>query len=143
MLSCDSINITQVKPEPGKAAAWQAIFVSETLAQKRPYTFSVYEASVTLREGIFPETAGSWSNDNREFLLAAAKIDTDQAWEIALKHGEEYSSKNPDMPISYTLELGRNINDPMWRVIWGQSATTSSFSVVVDASTGLYVETLH
>ena len=138
-----SIGITEVKPQPGKAAAWQVVFASETLGQKRAYTFSVYDASVTLRSGIFPDAPNAWSNDNRAFLLAAAKIDTDQAWETALQHGEEYAKKNPDMPISYTLELGRNINDPMWRVIWGESATSSAFSVLIDASTGLYLETLH
>lgn len=143
VLRLTSINLTQVTPQPGKAAAWQVIFASESLAQKRAYTFSVFDASVTLRQGIFPDSPSPWSNDNRAFLLAAAKIDTDQAWETALKHGEDYNRKNPGMQINYTLELGRNINDPVWRVIWGESATSSALSVVVDASTGLYLETLH
>ena len=143
VLRYSSIDITQVKRLPGKAAAWQVIFASETLAQKRAYTFSVYEASVTLREGMFPDAPGGWQNDNRAFLIAGAKVDTDEAWQTALKHGEDYAKKNPDMPISYTLELGRNINDPLWRVIWGDSATSSTFSILIDASTGQYIETLH
>jgi hypothetical protein len=142
ILRYSSIDISQVPREPGKAAAWQVIFASETLGQKRAYTFSVYEASVTLREGMFPESPSSWSADKREFLIAAAKIDTDEAWQTALKHGEAYSRKNPDMPISYTLELGRTINDPVWRVIWGESASSSAFSILIDASTGAYLETL-
>ena len=95
VLRLTSINLTQVTPQPGKAAAWQVIFASESLAQKRAYTFSVFDASVTLRQGIFPDSPSPWSNDNRAFLLAAAKIDTDQAWETALKHGEDYTARIP------------------------------------------------
>jgi hypothetical protein len=142
ILSYASIDISQVKPQPGKAPAWQVVFASETLGLKRAYTFSVYDASVTLRQGMFPDAPGGWTNDNRSFPIAAAKTDTDQAWETALKHGEEYNRKNPGMPISYTLEMGRNINDPVWRVIWGEDATSSAFSIVVDASTGAYLGTL-
>jgi hypothetical protein len=142
VLSCVSIGLSQVKAQPGKAAAWQVVFASETRSMKRAYTFSVYDASVTLRQGIFPDAPGGWSNDNRAFLIAAVKTDTDQAWETALKHGEEYNRKNPQLPISYTLEMDRKVSDPVWRVIWGESATSSAFSVQVDASTGEYLRTL-
>src|SRR5690348_15837989 len=84
VLSCVSINISQVKPQRGKAGAWQAVFASESKSMKLAYTFSVYEVSVTLREGIFPEAPCAWSNDNRAFLIAAVKTDTDQAWQTAL-----------------------------------------------------------
>jgi hypothetical protein len=143
ILECVSIGISQVKAQPGKAAAWQVVFASESKAMKRAYTFSVYEASVTLRQGIYPEAPGGWSNDNRAFPVAAVKTDTDQAWETALKHGGEYNRKNPNVPISYTLEMGRNVHDPVWRVIWGESATSSAFSVLIDASTGDFLRTLY
>jgi len=138
-----SISIPQVKATPGKAAAWQVIFASESLGRKRAYTFSTAEVSATMHAGISPDAPSAWSSDNRAFLLAAAKVDTDVVWETALKHAADYAKKNPDMPISYTLEMGRNINDPVWRVIWGESAASSGFSVLVDASTGAYLDTLH
>jgi hypothetical protein len=34
-------------------------------------------------------------------------------------------------------------NDPVWRVIWGESAGESSFSVLVDASTGDFIQIVH
>jgi hypothetical protein len=37
----------------------------------------------------------------------------------------------------------KKYQDPVWRIIWGESAGTSDFSVYVDASTGDYLETLH
>lgn len=142
VLHVSSIDIAQVKPLPGKVAAWQAVFASESLGQKRAYVNSSFDASATLRKGIFPEAPSPWSDDKRAFPIAAAKIDTDQAWETALQHGADYAKKNPAMQISYFLEMGRNINDPVWRVIWGESPTSSTFSVLIDASTGLYLNTL-
>jgi hypothetical protein len=120
-----SINIAEVQRQPGKTAAWQVVFVSQALRKSRVYTFSVYEASATLHQGLFPDAPQDWSGNGKPFLIEAAKIDTDAAWETALKHGADYNKKNP------------------WRVIWGQSAGESSFSVLVDASTGEFVRILH
>ena len=138
-----SINMDQVKSQPGKAPAWQVTFASESLGQKRAYTYSVVDASTSLREGTFPDSPGAWSNDNRAFLIAAVRTDTDKAWETALKHGADYAKKYPDMPISYVLEMGRQISEPMWRVIWGESVTSSALSILIDANAGGYLETLH
>ena len=143
ILRLSSIDIDKVKSTPGKAPAWQVTFASEALAQKRAYTYSVVDASTTLREGIFPDSPGAWSNDNRAFLIAGVRADTDKAWETALKHGADYAKKYPDMPISYVLELGRQVSTPMWRVIWGESVTSSALSILVDANSGDYLETLH
>jgi hypothetical protein len=142
ILSYSSINIREVPHQPGKAAAWQVVFVSPSLSQSRTITFSVYEASVTLHQGIFPDAPQRWSGGGKPFLLEMAKADTDVVWETALKHGADYNSKNPDIPITYTLGMDRG-TDPVWRVMWGQSAGESSFSVLVDASTGEFVRILH
>ncbi len=83
-----------------------------------------------------------WSGDGKPFLLETAKVDTDVVWQTALKHGADYNDKNPKTPITYTLGMERGA-DPMWRVIWGESAGESSFSVLVDASTGNFAAILH
>jgi hypothetical protein len=142
ILRYSSINIPEVQREPGKAAAWQVVFVSQALAKSRTYTISVYEASATLHKGIFPEAPQAWLGNGKPFLIETAKVDTDKAWEMALKHGEDYNSKNPKTPISYTLGMDSG-NDPVWRIIWGQSAGESSFSVLVDASTGNFMRIVH
>jgi len=142
ILRYSSINIPEVQREPGKAAAWQVVFVSPALRMSRTYTMSVYESSATLHQGIFPDAPQAWSGNGKPFLIEAAKVDTDKAWETALKHGEDYNSKNPKTPISYTLGLDKG-NDPLWRIIWGQSAGESSFSVLVNASTGDFMRIVH
>ena len=106
-----SINIAEVERQPGKAAAWQVVFVSQALRKSRVYTFSVYEASATLHQGLFPDAPQDWAGGGKPFLIEAAKIDTDAAWETALKHGSDYNSKNPKTPISYTLSMDTG-NDP-------------------------------
>jgi hypothetical protein len=142
ILHYSSIDIREVPAQPGKAAAWQVVFASQALAQSRTITFSVYEASVTLHQGIFSDAPQPWSGGGKPFVLEAAKFDTDVVWQTALKHGADYNSKNPKTPITYTLAIERG-PDPMWRVIWGESAGESSFSVLVDASTGDFVQILH
>lgn len=142
ILRYSSINIPEVQRQPGKAAAWQVVFVSPALAKSRTYTISVYEASATLHQGIFPDAPQAWSGTGKPFMMDAVKVDTDQAWETALKHAEDYNAKNPNLPISWTLGMDRGA-DPVWRVIWGQSAGESSFSVLIDASTGAFVAILH
>jgi hypothetical protein len=142
ILRYSSINISEVPHQDGKAAAWQVVFVSQALAKSRTYTFSAYEASATLHKGIFPEAPQDWPGSGKPFLLETLKVDTDKAWETALSHGKDYNSKNPNTPISYTLGMDRG-TDPVWRVIWGESAGESSFSVLVDASTGDFVQIVH
>jgi hypothetical protein len=143
ILHISSINVAQVKPQPGKCGAWQVMFASEAKGQKRAFTTSVFDVSVTLRKGTFPDAPSQWSDDKRAMLIAALKADSDKAYQTAMEHAQDYAKKNPDMPISYYLDLDRNVNLPMWRVIWGQSVGTSTFSVLVEAASGTYIATQH
>jgi hypothetical protein len=141
-----SINVSDVPSQKGKAGVWQVTFVSPTLQQARAYTYSVAEESMTLHKGIDQSAKPeSWSAHGSEvpFTIAAAKIDSDQAYEAAMKKAQDYASKNPTMPIIFQLEQNASYNNAAWRVIWGESASSSTYSVLVDASTGAYVETLH
>jgi len=138
-----SRNVPELKAQPGKAGAWQVLFASESLGQTRSYTFSVYDESETLRQGIFSDPPGPLSSDIHSFVIGDASADSDKAWEVARSHGEKYASEHPDMPISYLLEPDSEKGGPAWRVVWGLSTATSSFSVLVDAHTGEYVRSLH
>lgn len=141
-----SILLPEVKAEPGKAAAWQALFVSASQNKARGYTYSVVESEGNLHKGVFAGLDQSWSGSSgavKPFLMAAIKVDSDQAYQTALKKGAEYDKKNPGKPITFLLEANNKFPDVTWRVIWGESAGTSSFSIYVDASTGGYLETIH
>jgi hypothetical protein len=145
VLSLHSIDMPEVKRERGKAAAWEAKFVSQQFGQARPYTYSVIEAEGNLHKGVFAGFQESWSGPRgpvTPFLIAAVKTDSDEVYQTALKKAAEYEKKNPDKPISFQLEKTDRFPNPAWRVIWGESAGTSNFSIFIDASTGAYLATM-
>ena len=145
VLELNSIDLPDVKRERGKAAAWQATFVSRQLGRKRSYTDSVVEAEGNLHQGVFAGLEESWSGPNgaaTPFLIAALKTDSDEVYETAEKKAADYEKKNPNQLISFLLEKTDQFPDPAWRVIWGESVGTSNFSIFVDASTGAYLQTM-
>lgn len=143
VLSLRSIHIDQVKDEPGKSGAWQAQFASPAQGKARAYTFAAVEVSMTMHQGVSPDSPRAWTNNGVAFLISAAKIDSDQAWKTALERSKDIAAKNPNTPISYTLQMERGFVNPEWRVIWGTSAATSSYSILVDAFTGKFTTVLH
>ncbi len=145
ILNLHSIDLPEVKKERGKAAAWQVTFVSPQLGRARSYTYSVVEAEGNLHKGVFAGQDEGWSGPRgvqKPFLIAAVKTDSDEVFETALKKAADYEKKNPDKNISFLLENTNRFPDPAWRVIWGESAGTSNFSIFVDASTGVYLQTM-
>lgn len=144
-LKLNSILLPEVKATPGKAPAWQAIFVSASQSKARSYTYSVVESEGNLHKGVFAGLDQSWSGPSgvsKPFLMAAIKVDSDEAYQTALKKGADYDKKNPGKPITFLLESNTKFPDVTWRVIWGESVGTSNFSVFVDASTGQFLEVM-
>jgi len=150
VMTMQSMHLSEVKEgAPGTAAAWGATFVSAAKSQSRSYTFSIVEGEGNLHKGAFAGPEEAWSGPkglNSPFLMAAIKVDTDAAYKTAMEtphsHAAEYDKKNPGKPITILLEKTNKHPDPAWRIIWGESAGTSDFSVLIDASTGAYLETL-
>jgi len=146
IMKMNSIPLSEVPSVPrGKAAAWQATFTSASQNQLRSYTYSIVEAPGNLHKGVFAGQPEGWTtrNLNALFLMAAVKVDTDEAFKTAVAKADDYETKNPDKPINFTLERITKFPDPVWRVIWGESVGTSNFSVYVDATTGAFQEKLH
>jgi hypothetical protein len=150
VLQLMSIRIAEFTQEvPGKAAAWQATFVSASKSHSRSYTYSIVESQGNLHKGSFAGPEEAWSGPRgvaTPFLIAAVKKDSDEAYQVALSEAKskagEYDKKNPGKPITILLEKTNKFPDPAWRIIWGESVGTSSFSVFIDASLGTYLETM-
>ena len=147
-LRMTSINLPEVKSVPGKAAAWQVLFVSPETKRARSYTYSVIEAPGNLHKGVFAGNEEGWSGSRgpaKPFVIQALKIDSDAAYQTALKKGKkaaEYVKANPDKGVVFLLEQTNKFPSLTWRVIWGESVGTSNYSVFVDAATGEYLETM-
>lgn len=140
-----SVNLAQVKAEPGKAGAWQVTFVSPSLGKSKVYTYSAVEGDGGLHEGVFGGQEENYTprTDSQPFGIAAIKVDSDAAYKTAVEHSAEYMKKNPDKPIFFLMEQTRRFPDVTWRVIWGDSVSTSDYSVFVDGTTGKYLQTMH
>ena len=130
---------------PGQAGAWEATFVSASKASSRIYTFSSIEAEGNLHEGVFAGPIESYSGRGSgvPFLIAALRTDSDDAYAVAAQRSQDYIKKHPGMPISYVLEQTNRFPQLAWRVIWGASASTSDYSVFVDATMGTFIEKAH
>lgn len=146
VLRVSSVLIGDIKPQPGKAPAWLGTFVSPTAGQSRNYTFAVADITTSVRQGIFPDPPAPFSaggQNAQAFIIAAAKKDTDEVYQTALEHAADYNTKHPGTQINYLLELNNRWPDPTWRIIWGESASNSPFSVLVDANTGKFARLLN
>jgi len=146
LLRAASLDLKEVKAEPGKAGAWEATFVSEANQRARRYTYSVIEASGSnLHEGVSGGPMDSWSpgGQAKPFLIQAFKTDSPAAYQEALGNpkAKEYSGQHPEIPVKFLIEQTSRFPDPAWRLYWGESLSTSGFSVFVDAMTGKFLQT--
>jgi hypothetical protein len=144
VITMKSIHLTDVPAVRGDAGAWEAVFYSPGKGAQRIYTYSVEESDANLHQGVFPGQEQSASGaSSKAFLIGAVKIDSDAAYKTAAAHAAEYNKKNTSQTISFELGHQDVTQNPVWRVIWGESAGTSAESVLVDATTGEYLKTLH
>jgi len=146
ILSLASSHVADVPEERGKAAAWEGVFISPTQSRSRTYTYSVIELLPNLHKGVYSmgdEPFSGSKGASRPFLIDLLKVDTDKAYETALTKAGDYEKKNPGKPITLALDFTARFPNPAWRVIWGESAGTSNFSVYIDANTGDFLEVMH
>lgn len=141
-LTIRSLNVPDVKLENGKAGAWEVVFVSESMARARTYTWSAVETE-SVHKGVFPGPQESWRlGPNQPFSPALLKVDTTEALIAAINISGPYLNKPGQRPpVSYLLnyETATRFPNPVWRVLWGGSVSSAEYTVTVDASTGKVV----
>jgi hypothetical protein len=145
VLKLDSVRVDGVPDQPGKSGGWEAVFTSEQRAASHAYTWYAIDQEPTIHKGVFGGSEQSYSgaHETTPFLIADVKIDTDAALATAKGKEEAYEKKNPGKPILFLLEKSSRFAHPAWRVIWGESVSSSGFSVYVDATTGTFLEIMH
>jgi len=137
-----SITLTDVPAEPGKAGAWEVTYVSPSQQGARIYTWSAIEASETLHKDVFAGKTQSWSASGQEkpFTANAFHIDAPAALETAMASSKAYLDKpGTKPPVNYLVEFTPRFPDPVYRVMWGETAGSAQYTVFVDAATGLVV----
>ncbi|HJX83750.1 MAG TPA: hypothetical protein VJ723_05350, partial [Candidatus Angelobacter sp.] len=67
-------------------------------------------------------------------------VDSDKAFEVAQQHGgKEMLAKKPAQQVIYLLDFDSRINQLKWHVIYGDSPGSAPLTVIVDATTGVFV----
>ncbi len=142
-LQIRSLSLDQIKPDAGKAGAWEITYASAQRASARSYTWSAVEAEGNLHQGVFGGSVDAWDptrGPQTPFAASALKIDTPAALETASAKAVEYLKKpGVKPPVNFTLELSSRFPDPAWRVFWGANPGSAEYTVFVDATTGAVV----
>lgn len=136
-----SMELTEMKAEDGKAAAWEVTYVSPAKGRSRVFTWSAVEAAGNVHKGVFGSQEESWraGGPDKPFLIQALKTDTPEALATAIEHSTVYFKNPAAKPHpKFVLEYTERYPDPAWRIYWGDSVSTAEWSVFVDAATGQY-----
>jgi hypothetical protein len=126
---------------PGQATAWEATLFSPSQGRARSYTDSIVEQLPELHKDVFGGPQQGFTGDS--FPIAAVKKDTESVYQTALARVGKAAAPYAGKPVLILLEKNSKFGDPVWRVVWGESVSTSILSVFIDASTGEYLETMH
>ena len=139
----ESIATSDGKGQDGKWAVWRAGFASATQRSAKTYTWSGSAAEGAPVRGISFGIEDSYSPTNAStqvWDMAFLKIDSDQAFAIAQKHGgDKVLEKAADTPITYMCDWNHNTNELVWHVIYGTSREGAKLTVAVNASTGEFI----
>ncbi len=141
-LRVESMPVEGITPKDGKFGAWRVTFVSQAKGKIKVFTYAVIEASASLHEGVFSVGEDRWSGPKpieQPFYVQAFQIDSDAALKTAQEKSSDYLKKNPNRPVFMQLEFTRLYPEAAWRILWGESVSTSDRSIYVSATTGLYM----
>ena len=134
---------TDANGHDGKSAVWRGGFASATRRATKSYTWSGSAADGAPERGVIPGTEDTYSASNSStqiFDMAFLKIDSDQAFDTAQKHGgDKVLEKSPDTPVFYVCDWNHNANQLVWHVTYGATRDGSKLTVAVDASTGQFI----
>jgi len=127
----------------GNWAVWRGSFASATQRSVKSYTWSGSAADGAPARGVNPGIEDSYnpSNSNTQvFDIAFLKIDSDQAFGTAQKHGgDKVLEKTPETPVIYVCDWNHNTNELVWHVIYGANREGAKLTVAVNASTGEFI----
>jgi hypothetical protein len=129
--------------QDGKWALWRSSFASPAQRSEKTYTWSGSSASGAPERGVNPGIEDSYSPTNSStqvFDMAFLKIDSDQAFATAQKHGgDKILEKAPDTPVIYVCDWNHNTSELIWHVIYGASREGAKLTVAVNASSGEFI----
>jgi hypothetical protein len=129
--------------QDGKSAIWRASFASAIQHGVKPFFWSGSNAPDAPSRGVSPGNEDTYNPSNAStqiFDVAFLKVDSDQAFAEAQKHGGgKILEKDPTTPVIYICDWNHNTNELTWHVIYGGSRETAKLTVAVNASSGAFI----
>jgi hypothetical protein len=126
----------------GKSAIWRASFASPAQHGVKPFIWSGTDASDAPSRGVSPGNEDTYNPSNAStqiFDVAFLKVDSDQAFSEAQKHGgDKLLEKDPTTPVIFICDWNHNTNELTWHVIYGGSREAAKLTVAINASTGAF-----
>jgi hypothetical protein len=127
----------------GKWAVWRTGFASPSRRSVKTYIWSGSVAPDAPSRGVSAGTEDTYNPNNASttvFDVAFLKVDSDQAFATAQKHGgDKVLEKSPDTPVNYVCDWNRNTNELTWHVIYGANRESVTLTVAVNASSGEFI----
>jgi len=127
----------------GKSTIWRVSYASAAQHGVKPFFWSGSNLADAPSRGVSPGNEDVYNPSNAStqvFDPAFLKIDTDQAFTEAQKHGgDKLLEQDATTPVLYICEWNHNTNELVWHVIYGASRETAKLTVAVNASTGLFI----
>jgi hypothetical protein len=139
----ESTPTTDGSGHDGKSALWKASFASPAQHGAKPFIWSGSNAPDAPSRGVSPGNEDVYNPGNAStqiFDVAFLKIDSDQAFTEAQKHGgDKVLEKDPSTPVIYICDWNHNTNELVWHVIYGSARDTAKLTVAINASTGEFI----
>jgi uncharacterized protein (UPF0333 family) len=127
----------------GKSAIWRASFASVIQHGVKPFFWSGSNAPDAPSRGVSPGNEDTYNPSNAStqvFDVAFLKVDSDQAFTEAQKHGgDKLLEKDPATPVIYICDWNHNTNELTWHVAYGDSRETAKLTVAINATTGAFI----
>lgn len=139
----ESTPTSDANGQDGKSAIWQASFASASRRSVKPFIWSGSNAPDAPSRGVSPGNEDTYNPNNAStqiFDVAFLKVDSDQAFTEAQKHGgDKLLEKTPATPVIYICDWNHNTNELTWHVIYGDSRDSAKLTVAINASTGAFI----
>jgi hypothetical protein len=127
----------------GKSAIWRASFASVIQHGAKPFIWSGSNAPDAPSRGVSPGNEDTYNPSNAStqvFDVAFLKVDSDQAFTEAQKHGgDKLLEKDPVTPVIYICDWNHNTNELTWHVVYGDSRENAKLTVAINATTGAFI----
>jgi hypothetical protein len=127
----------------GVSDVWLGSFASPATSLIKTFVWSGTSVSDAPSRGVTPGTQDGYSASNsstKVFNIGFTKIDSDQAFQVAQKHGgDKILTDDSKIPVFYVLDWSTSTNKLIWHVIYGADRSTAKLAISVDATSGDFI----